>query len=210
MAGKVTLQGRLIAVDGTRGRDTTRDAQALADELKRRSIRCAVSQWDASGLFAELALGSDLRISARSLSLVYAADLAFRLRWEIRPILDSGGIVIAASYVDTAVAFGESVGLPGNWLRELFRFAPAADGMARAVERKLDKPWKQRLDRGYAEYCAAILSRSAPKAYSKSARKKMIGALDGAPTAQATALTPKGINAFAKILTGNRPAASSR
>jgi hypothetical protein len=210
MADKVTLQGRLIAVDGTRGRDTARAAQALADELKRRSIRCAVSQWDASGLFAELALGADRRISARSLSLIYAADLAFRLRWEIRPILDSGGVVIAASYVDTAVAFGESVGLPGNWLRELFRFAPAADGTARAVERKRDKPWKQRLDRGYAEYCAAILSRSAPKASSKSTRKKMIGALDSARADKAMPLTPKGVTAFAKILTGNRPAAPSR
>ena len=173
MAGKVTPQGRLIAIDGTRGRDTMRAAQALADELKRRSVRCAVSHWDASGLFAELALGPDRHISARALSLVYAADLAFRLRWEIRPILESGGVVIAAAYVDTAVAFGESAGLTAAWLRELLRFAPAADGSARAVERKLDKRWKRRLDRGYAEYCAAVLSRSAPKASSKAARKRM-------------------------------------
>ena len=209
MAGKVTLQGRLIAVDGTRGKDTVRAAQALADELKRRSIRCAVSHWDASGLFADLALGPDRHISMRALSLVYAADLAFRLRWEIKPVLESGGVVIAASYVDTAVAFGESTGLAATWLRELLRFVPAADASARVVERKLDKPWKGRLDRGYAEYCAAMLSRSTPKASSKAARKRMIAALDSARSAQTMSLTPKGIDAFAKTITDSRPAAAN-
>ena len=42
----------------------------------------------------------------RTLALVYAADLAFRLRWEIRPVLDAGGVVVASPYVETAVAFG--------------------------------------------------------------------------------------------------------
>jgi len=149
-------------------------------------------------------------MSIRSLSLVYAADLAFRLRWEIKPILEVGGIVIAASYIDTAVAFGESAGLAGNWLRELLRFAPAADGHARAVERKLDRPWKRRLDRGYAEYCQAILSRSEPKASSKAARKKMIAALDSARDAHAMTLTPKGVDAFAKTITDSRPAVPNR
>jgi len=149
-------------------------------------------------------------MSARSLSLVYAADLAFRLRWEIKPILEVGGIVIAASYIDTAVAFGEGAGLAGNWLRELLRFAPAADGHARAVERKLDRPWKRRLDRGYAEYCGAILSGSESKAASKAARKKMIAALDSARDAHAMTLTPKGVDAFAKTITDSRPAVPNR
>ena len=41
------------------------------------------------------------------LLLLYAADLAFRLRWEIRPALAEGYTVVAAPYVETAVAFGE-------------------------------------------------------------------------------------------------------
>ena len=50
--------------------------------------------------------------SARTLLLLYAADLAFRLRWEIRPALAAGRTVVAAPYVDTAVAFGRAAGVP--------------------------------------------------------------------------------------------------
>ena len=89
--------------------------------------RAGISRWDASGVFEELAIADDEagRPSARTLLLLYAADLAFRLRWEIRPALDEGRTVVAAPYVDTAVAFGRAAGLHGGWLSNLFSFAPA-------------------------------------------------------------------------------------
>ena len=60
--------------------------------------RGGVSRWDASGLFDELVAGGEQagRPSARTLLLLYAADLAFRLRREIRPTLAEGRTVIAA------------------------------------------------------------------------------------------------------------------
>jgi len=61
---------------------------------------------------------------ARTLLLLYAADLAFRLRWQIRPALAEGRTVVAAPYVDTALAFGRAAGLKPSWLMNLFRFAP--------------------------------------------------------------------------------------
>ncbi len=72
---------------------------------------------------AEAAAGSP---SARTLLLLYAADLAFRLRWQIRPALAEGRTVIAAPYVATALAFGRAAGLKPSWLMNLFRFAPRA------------------------------------------------------------------------------------
>src|SRR5207248_381382 len=48
----------------------------------------------------------------------------FRLRWEITPTLAEGRTVVAAPYVDTAVAFGLAAGLPRPWLSNLFQFAP--------------------------------------------------------------------------------------
>jgi hypothetical protein len=63
--------------------------------------------------------------------LLYAADLAFRIRWEIRPALAEGRTVIAAPYVDTAVALGRALGLNEPWLQTIFEFAP------RATERRL-------------------------------------------------------------------------
>jgi hypothetical protein len=91
-----------------------------------RTRRSGISQWDASGLFEELAIADESagRPSARTLLLLYAADLAFRLRWEIRPALEAGRSVVAAPYTDTAVAFGRAAGLSAGWLTDLFGFAP--------------------------------------------------------------------------------------
>ena len=146
MADQVKYPGRLISVDGTRGKDVMLAATDIVARLKRDGIECAVSRWDASGLFTDMTagIGGDRNVSIRTLSLVYAADLAFRLRWEIRPVLESGGVVIAAPYVDTAVAFGAICGLEEEWLRRLMRFAPAAGYRGLADERKIDRPCTRR------------------------------------------------------------------
>jgi hypothetical protein len=132
----------LVAVDGINTKAMRAEARKVL--AKGRGRRGGVSVWDASGLFEELAFaGRDTALpSARALLLLYAADLAFRLRWEIRPALAEGRVVIAAPYVDTAIAFGRAAGLPRRWLRDLFAFAlppaerryvdaPPASGKAR-------------------------------------------------------------------------------
>ena len=113
---------RLIAVDGVEA------AAVLA--AARRALgskdRAGISHWDASGVFQDLAVAGETAgsPSPRTLLLLYAADLAFRLRWEIRPALAEGHTVVAAPYVETAVAFGRAAGVPAGWLANLFRFAP--------------------------------------------------------------------------------------
>lgn len=116
----------LIAVDGVLAPAIAAGARAVLP-LTGLTQRSGISQWDASGLFEELAIAGDVagKPSARVLLLLYAADLAFRLRWEIRPTLEEGNSVIAAPYVDTAVAFGLAAGLDKSWLTDLFGFAPA-------------------------------------------------------------------------------------
>jgi hypothetical protein len=117
-------RAKLVSVDGV-------DASAVIAAARRvivRPGRGGVSHWDASGIFQDLCV-ADAEAgapSARTLLLLYAADLAFRLRWEIRPALAAGRTVVAAPYVDTAVAFGRAAGVPAGWLTNLFRFAPPA------------------------------------------------------------------------------------
>ncbi len=114
---------RLIALDGVNGAAVMTAARALVSSNQPR--RAAISTWDASGIFGEVTVAdSDAgRPSPRTLLLLYAADLAFRLRWEIRPALAAGRQVIAAPYVDTAIAFGRATGLNQDWLSDLFAFA---------------------------------------------------------------------------------------
>lgn len=212
MAEKITYAGRLIAIDGSRGKDIADAASAIAAALKAAGHECAISHWDASGLFTESAAGAQTGggVSMRSLALVYAADLAFRLRWDIRPVLESGGIVIAAPFVDTAAAFGASCGLEEAWLRQLLRFAPPAMWYGRTRERKTRKPWKRKLNRGFCEFGAAMLDVSAPKRASQAARRVMMSALDHPRGHKSVELDAKGIQKIVKIVTDNRRASESR
>ena len=118
------VKPELIAVDGVDPSALLADARAALGGPSRGGI----SKWDASGVFQELAVADEEAgaPSARTLLLLYAADLAFRLRWQIRPALAEGKRVVVAPYVDTAVAFGRAAGLKPAWLTNLFRFAPRA------------------------------------------------------------------------------------
>jgi hypothetical protein len=180
MAGQNPGPGRLIAVDGSRGRDVTAAAEALAAGLRERGVECGVSRWDASGLFGDLmhAAPEDRRVSARTLALLYAADLVFRLRWEIRPALRDGRVVIAAPFIDTAVGLGCALGAPDDWLRDVLCFAEPAHWSIRTRERKLDSGWKLRPERGYPEFCATLLKASPAGLRVRRARGETVKWLD--------------------------------
>jgi hypothetical protein len=124
MSAAPAAKGVLIAVDGVDAAALLAAARATLEALARGGI----SRWDASGVFQDLAVAEAEAgpPSARTLLLLYAADLAFRLRWQIKPALAEGRTVIAAPYVETAVAFGRAAGLPAAWLANLFHFAPRA------------------------------------------------------------------------------------
>ena len=57
MAAATPAPGRLIAIDATRGADIRTEAARVADDLRARGIDCAISRWDASGMFEDLLAG---------------------------------------------------------------------------------------------------------------------------------------------------------
>lgn len=120
------IKGRLIAIDGCAGSAVSTSARMVARALREATGSGGVSPWDASGIFTDLIpVESDIAsASARTLTLLYAADLAFRVRWHIQPSLEAGEAVVAAPYVESAKAFAIAAGLPKKWLDELFAFAP--------------------------------------------------------------------------------------
>src|SRR5262245_39106852 len=145
-------RGRLISLDSASGSALATARQALKADGYRGA---GISEWDASGIFGELdaANGDAGTPSARVLVLLYAADLAFRLRWEIRPAIEQGRTVIAAPYVDTAIAFGRAAGLPAGWLKQLFCFAPRPDE-ARRIATDVAKVHRQ----GFVEFACQHIS----------------------------------------------------
>ena len=174
MARETPRSGRLIAVEGSRGVDVGRDADDLAERLRAHAIEVGISRWDASGLFADLLLAesTDVVVSPRMLALMYAADLVFRLRWEIQPALAEGRVVIAAPYVETAIGICVGLALPEAWLREVFRFAPAADLTRLSRERKPGRGWRSHAARGFGEVSAMVLANSAAGFKRRAARDR--------------------------------------
>ena len=146
----------LVSVDGINAAAVTAAAKRILSAHGRHG-RSGISHWDASGLFEELVVAGDAAgiPSARTLLLLYASDLAFRLRWEIQPALAEGRMVVAAPYVDTAVAFGRAAGLRAGWLTSLFRFA------IRPAERRYVEGPRRRLpsaSNGFVEFSCARLA----------------------------------------------------
>ncbi len=153
MGLKTSAPGQLISLDVIEGRDAGPAAKKL---LKAHSAEGGISVWDASSIFFEMnGLEVPDRPSPRTLVLLYAADLFFRLRWEINPALEEGKCVVAAPYVETGVGFGVLSGLPKKWLNEVFRFAPKAAESYRlngTGTAKLAAPTS-----GFIEFCSSTL-----------------------------------------------------
>ncbi len=146
--------GRLIVLDGVNGAALNASARNLATD--RRDERSCVSVWDASGIFGEIQLANvgAGTPSARTLLLLYAADLAYRLRAEIMPALEAGRLVVAAPYVGTAIAFADALGLNPQWVAGMLSFAPAAE----RGELVTDAPEEEIVDRkGFVEFCCRQL-----------------------------------------------------
>ena len=154
MVLKFPSSGQFLSLDVIDGRDVVPAAKKL---LKSHSDEGVVSVWDSSSIFFEMhGLEVKDRPSARTLVLLYAADLCFRLRWEIIPALEEGKCVVAAPYLETGFAFGAVAGLPQKWLAEVFRFAPKASQSFRlngSSSRKLGPPTS-----GFIEYCSSSLN----------------------------------------------------
>jgi hypothetical protein len=172
----------LIAIDGVHGPDVARAAARLQDSLRAKKVPCSVSRWDASGLFSDVlsAPASVRDVSPRTLLLLYAADLAFRLRWEIMPAREQGVIVVAVPYVTTAVTFGLANGLSSDWLRTLLRFAPPATKTTVLREERKGGVWKRRPERGFCECCTTLLEATPEGFARKKTRATMLGALSTA------------------------------
>ena len=133
--------------------------------LKARTDDGGISTWDASSIFFEMhGLEVPDRPSPRTLVLLYAADLFFRLRWEIMPALEEGKCVVAVPYVETGFALGWIAGLPRKWIAEVFRFAPKP-----AESYRVHGPSSARLaspTSGFIEFCSNTLNRDLRKKFS--------------------------------------------
>jgi thymidylate kinase len=181
-------EGRLLALEGTLGRELERGVEQMLELLGGASAGIGCSKWDASNTFYELRMGKAKRLSAppRALLLLYAADLVFRLRWEIRPALAEGYTLVAAPYLETAIAFGLAAGLSKEWLDALFSFAPKPDACFRIKEKarvrgkhkKKEKDGHSGGTNGFVEFGEKSLAASFPNLDAAELRMRTLAHFD--------------------------------
>jgi len=154
LALSLPSSGQLLSLDVIDGRDAVPAAKKL---LKSRGGDSGISTWDASSIFFEMhGLEVGEKSSPRTLLLLYAADVFFRLRWEIMPALEEGKCVVAVPYIETGFAFGAIASLPRKWVSEVFRFVPKAQESYRVngtSSVKLAGPTA-----GFIEFCSNVMN----------------------------------------------------
>jgi len=157
--------GRLFALEGVRSTDLRAGALHLLRRLKAPRSRSGFSLWDASSIFTELSVNAAATEapSAKTLMILYAADLAFRLRWDIEPALADGYTVVAAPYTRTAIRVGQAAGLSVKWLSALFEFAPKPEASYWLDARRRGSAWTPRAASGFPEFCFAQMNRLSPR-----------------------------------------------
>jgi hypothetical protein len=96
-----------------------------------------------------------------------------------------GRTVVAAPYVESALAFGIAAGLPKEWLDELFSFAPKPAASYRLKEKKKDKDKDKDKKKngngvtGFVEFFCPTLARQFPGFETTDVRAAMIKYLKG-------------------------------
>ena len=132
MAHETPPPGRLIAVEGSRGADVA--AEAERDLPSGCALAAIDVRYQPLGRIWAVRRSPARRVQTRSivsprmLALLYAADLVFRLRWEIQPGPGRGPRGdCRALRRRRRWASASGLALPEAWLREVLRFAPAAD-----------------------------------------------------------------------------------
>lgn len=157
--------GRLIALEASHSTDLRGGARVLLQTLHAPKGLRGCSFWDASSIFHELSAHakSTEPPSAKTLLILYAADLAFRLRWEIEPAMADGYTVVAAPYVRTAVNVGKAAGLSSKWLADLFEFAPKPHDSYWLESRHREKAAHLHALAGFPEFCFKHLKRISPQ-----------------------------------------------
>jgi dTMP kinase len=142
--GSVMARGRFFVVEGADGVGSTTQAVRLVESLRAAGRQVHLTAEPSSGPIGVLIrslLGGDRPRAAihRELALLFAADRLDHVGREIEPLLAAGSDVVSDRYVLSSLVY-QSLDLPFDWVRDLNKFAPAADATV-LVTLPLEEAW---------------------------------------------------------------------
>lgn len=122
-----SVQGKLIVLEGTDGVGRSTQIENLKTWLELNGHAVMTTGLARSALMGRVIneAKSGHSLNPYTFSLLYLADFADRLEQQIIPALKSGFIVLADRYFYTAFARAVVRGIPKEWIRQAYAFAPA-------------------------------------------------------------------------------------
>ncbi|MBE5729548.1 dTMP kinase [Candidatus Parvarchaeota archaeon] len=116
------MAGKLIVFEGLDGAGLRTQATLLEVYLKEKKYRTLLTSEPTNGLIGGLIrsrLQGEIKLSNRTLQLLFSADRAQHVEEVIQPAINSNKIVICDRYIFSTLAYGYASKLNYRWLRQL-------------------------------------------------------------------------------------------
>lgn len=125
------MRPKFIVFEGLDGSGQSTQAKLLQEYLEKKRLKVVLTKEpnDDSpiGKLIRSVLQNKEDMPKESLQLLFSADRAHHIANVINPALESGSWVISDRYMFSTLAYGSSVGIDYNWLKELNRDYPLPD-----------------------------------------------------------------------------------
>lgn len=121
--------GALIAMEGLDGAGKSTVADETVQRLLEEGLEVVVTNWNSTSEIYNLIvdLSASDSIDSETRGIMFAAELAARVHFIVKPALEAGKLVIATKYVSAAIAHAVARGGDETFFRQLYHFAPEAD-----------------------------------------------------------------------------------
>jgi dTMP kinase len=122
--------GYFIVLEGTDGSGISTQISRISRILSARNRKVTATKEPSTGpagLLIRQVLSKRLQgVTPEALALLFAADRLDHLEQEVKPVLESGGIVICDRYLWSTLAY-QGLDLEMSWLRQINSFAMQPD-----------------------------------------------------------------------------------
>lgn len=126
---QLRVKGRFIVIEGPDGSGRSTQVEALTSKLEADGHAVLNTGLKRSELVAKgiLRAKQSTPLGRKTMTLLYAADLADQIEHKIIPALEAGTVVVADRYIFTLMARSAVRGIGKKWLSNLFGFALVPD-----------------------------------------------------------------------------------
>ena len=123
-------KGLFIVFEGPDGSGQSTQAEMLADWFERNGFRVKLTKEPTNNVIGGIIrsiLRGELRVSIRTLALLFAADRSHHVETEIEPLLKKGITVISDRYTLSTLVYESINGLKVEWLLKINELFPKPD-----------------------------------------------------------------------------------